>query len=69
MEEIMTTSDPGDRINANWLTDAKAGNFSTMPLPFTWNRSAAFAHIIDGYGVAGGHEQCAEIARWTTSQT
>jgi hypothetical protein len=28
---------------------------------FTWDRSVKFAHIIDGYGVAGGVEQCQEI--------
>jgi hypothetical protein len=38
-----------------------AGDFSTMPNPFTWDESAKFAHIIDGYGVAGGVEQCQEI--------
>ena len=32
-----------------------------MPNPFTWDRSVKFAHIIDGYGVAGGVEQCQEI--------
>jgi hypothetical protein len=32
-----------------------------MPNPFTWDQSAKFAHIIDGYGVAGGVEQCQEI--------
>lgn len=38
----------------NWLADAMAGDFSTMPVPFTWDESAGFAHVIDGYGVAGG---------------
>jgi hypothetical protein len=58
----MTESDPDHDIDANWLADAKAGDFSTMPFPFTWNRSVAFAHIIDGYAVAGGVERCMEIA-------
>ena len=44
-----------------WLDDAKVGNFSTMPNPFTWDRSVKFAHIIDGYGVAGGVDQCQKI--------
>jgi hypothetical protein len=63
MEALMTTSNPGDRINPNWLVAAKAGNFSTMPLQFRWDCSAAFAHIVDGYEVAGGLEQCAAIAQ------
>ena len=36
-------------------------DFSTMPNPFTWDQSVKFAHIIDGYSVAGGVEQCQEI--------
>ena len=40
-----------------------AGDFSTMPNPFTWDRSVEFAHVIDGYAVAGGVEQCQEITR------
>jgi hypothetical protein len=59
----MTQSDPDHDIDAKWLADAKAGDFSTMPVPFKWKRSAAFAHIIDGYAVAGGGvERCQEIA-------
>lgn len=46
----------------NWISDAKAGDFSTMPFPFTWDQSVVFAHIIDGYGVAGGVPECLEIA-------
>jgi len=34
-----------------------------MPVPFTWDQSAAFAHIIDGYGVAGGVSECMDITR------
>ena len=56
-------SDPDHDIDAKWLADAKAGDFSTMPVPFKWKRSARFAHIIDGYAIAGGGvERCQEIA-------
>ena len=34
-----------------------------MPNPFTWDQSVKFAHIIDGYGVAGGVEQCMAITQ------
>jgi hypothetical protein len=37
-----------------------AGNFSTMPVPFMWEQSVEFAHIIDGYGIAGGVRECME---------
>jgi len=50
-----------DDIDDKWLADAKVGDFSTTPNPFTWDKSVKFAHIIDGYGVAGGVSQCQEI--------
>jgi hypothetical protein len=50
-------------IERNWLALAMAGDFSTMPVPFTWDQSAAFAHIIDGYGIAGGVSECMQITR------
>jgi hypothetical protein len=53
-------SDP-DGVDENWLVDAKVGDFSTMPNPFSWDQSVKFAHVIDGYSVAGGVEQCVEI--------
>ena len=34
-----------------------------MPNPFTWDQSVKFAHIIDGYGVAGGVERCMAITQ------
>ena len=55
-------SDPDGDIDEKWLADAKVGDFSTMPNPFTWDRSVKFAHIIDGYGVAGGVPACVAIA-------
>ena len=55
---------PTDPENSpSWLEDAMAGDFTTMPRPFTWAQSAAFAHIIDGYGIAGGVVECLRIAR------
>jgi hypothetical protein len=53
--------DESDDLNERWLAAAKVGDFSTMPNPFTCDRSVKLAHIIDGYGVAGGVEQCQEI--------
>ena len=52
-----------DDIDEKWLADAKVGDFSTMPNPFTWDQSVKFAHIIDGYGVAGGVERCMAITQ------
>jgi hypothetical protein len=52
---------PDHEQETGCIIDARAGDFSTMPNPFTWDESAKFAHIIDGYGVAGGVEQCQEI--------
>ena len=52
-----------DDIDGRWLADAKVGDFSTMPNLFTWDQSVKFAHIIDGYGVAGGVEQCMARSR------
>jgi len=52
-----------DDIDEKWLADAKVGDFSTMPTPFTWDQSVKFAHIIDGYGVAGGVERCMAITQ------
>ena len=52
-----------DDFDEKWLADAKVGDFSTMPNPFTWDQSVKFAHIIDGYGVAGGVERCMAITR------
>ncbi len=53
--------DEFDDTDEEWLADAKGGDFSTMPNPFTWDQSVKFAHIIDGYGVAGAVPQCQKI--------
>jgi hypothetical protein len=58
----MTHNDLDRDTDGKWLADAKAGDFSTLPFPFTWDQSVVFAHIIDGYGVAGGVSECMEIA-------
>ena len=57
----MTKINPDHQQQTDWINDAMDADFSTMPNPFTWDRSVKFAHIIDGYGVAGGVEQCQEI--------
>ena len=36
-----------DELDEKWLADAKVGDFSTIPNPFTWDQSVKFAHIID----------------------
>ena len=50
----MTKINPDHEQETGWIIDAMGADFSTMPNPFTWDQSAKFAHIIDGYGVAGG---------------
>jgi hypothetical protein len=55
-------NNPNSDLKSSWLADAMAANFSTMPLPFMWEESSAFAHLIDGYGIAGGVSECAKIA-------
>ena len=57
----MTKINPDHEQETGWISDAMVGEFSTMPNPFTWDQSVKFGHIIDGYGVAGGVEQCQEI--------
>jgi len=42
--------DEPDSSDDMWLAKAKAADFSTMPDPFSWDRSVKFAHIIDGHG-------------------
>jgi hypothetical protein len=57
----VTKIKPDHEQETGWIIDAMAGDFSTMPNPFTWDESAKFAHIIDGYGVAGGVDGCIEM--------
>ena len=59
----MPKINPDHEQETGWIIDAMTGDFSTMPNPFTWDQSAKFAHIIDGYGVAGGVDGCVEITR------
>lgn len=57
----MPKINPDQEPETGWIIDAMAGDFSTMPNPFTWDASVEFAHIIDGYTAAGGVPQCQEL--------
>lgn len=35
-----------------WLAEVRGGNFAAIPLPFSWDHSIEFAHLIDGYALA-----------------
>jgi hypothetical protein len=39
----------------------RAGDFSAIPADLRWNGSAKFAHLIDGYVLAGGVESIAAL--------
>ena len=58
----MTKINPDHQQQTDLIIDAMGADFSTMPNPFTWDQSVKFAHIIDGYGVAGGVKQCQEMS-------
>lgn len=45
----------------NWPDRVRAGDFSAIPVPFTWTLSAEFAHLIDGYDLTGSVEACFPI--------
>ncbi|PBB20404.1 hypothetical protein CK219_10570 [Mesorhizobium sp. WSM4313] len=38
------------------------GDFSAIPIRFTWNQSDRFAHFLNGYEIAGGIDRLAEIS-------
>jgi hypothetical protein len=46
---------------APWLERVRAGDFSAIPADFSWSTSAKFAHLIDGYALAGGFENVAAL--------
>lgn len=37
----------------DWLEQVRTGRFDAIPNPFAWTESIEFAHLIDGYEVAG----------------
>jgi hypothetical protein len=47
----------------HWSDQVRAGDFSAIPIPFTWNQSAEFAHLINCYELTGSAEACARIRR------
>jgi hypothetical protein len=46
-----------------WVARVRAGDFSAIPAPFTWSHSAALAHLLDGYAIAGGPQRLSAIYR------
>jgi hypothetical protein len=45
----------------HWPDRVRAGDFSAIPVPFSWALSAKFAHLIDGYELTGSVEACFRI--------
>jgi hypothetical protein len=45
----------------HWSERVRAGDFSAIPVPFAWDQSAKFAHLIDGYDLTGSVEACFRI--------
>ena len=45
----------------HWSDHVRAGDFSAIPVPLTWEDSAKFAHLIDGYDLTGSVETCFRI--------
>lgn len=50
-----------------WLDRVRAGDFSTMPEAFTWEASAAFAHLLHGYDVSSALS-LGELAFWANER-
>jgi hypothetical protein len=48
-------------VPLHWLDKVRAGDFSAIPVPFTWALSAKFAHLVDGYELTGSVEACFRI--------
>jgi hypothetical protein len=67
---VKTTKMPQEaqehRDGQEWLERAGAGDFSSIPIPFDWQQSVGLAHLIDGYRIAGGFEQCAAVSARVT---
>ena len=45
----------------HWSDRVRVGDFSAIPVPFTWEQSAKFAHLINGYDLTGSVETCFRI--------
>jgi hypothetical protein len=45
----------------HWSDRVRAGDFSVIPIPFTWKQSAEFSHLIDGYELTGSLGACRRI--------
>lgn len=52
---------------AAWLDRVRAGEFSAMPEAFTWEDSAAFAHLLHGYDVSSALD-LGELAFWANER-
>ena len=48
-------------IAQHWTERVRAGDFSAIPVPFTWEQSAEFSHLIDAYELTGSVEACLTI--------
>jgi hypothetical protein len=48
-------------IPQHWTERARAGDFSAIPIPFTWAQSAEFSHLIDAYELTGSVDACFAI--------
>jgi hypothetical protein len=44
-----------------WVERVRAGDFSAIPADLRWAGSAKFAHLIDGYVLAGGFRPVAAL--------
>jgi len=45
-------------IPQHWTERVRAGDFSAIPVPFTWAQSAEFSHLIDAYELTGSLKAC-----------
>jgi hypothetical protein len=48
-------------IPQHWTEKVRAGDFSAIPVPFTWAQSAEFSHLIDAYELTGSVDACFTI--------
>ena len=48
-------------IAQHWTERVRAGDFSAIPVPFTWAQSAEFSHLIDAYELTGSVDACFTI--------
>ena len=48
-------------IPQHWTERVRAGDFSAIPVPFSWEDSAEFSHLIDAYELTGSVDACFTI--------